>query len=177
MVRSALVPAVLVTLAGCGGGSHPPYVQPGPAPERRVESRELRSPDARSPFVTAGGGAWRCPSEERIQLAISADGEVSLSSPEMVLASVAPTRAVVNRACDRAAGAGGGAARTGARSGRVGASIVRCDVPPVVLVDFAAGDVTVRAAGGRYVAGAAVRAGQIGVAGYWGAGCAPVSGG
>ena len=173
----ALVPVVLATLAGCGGSPEPPDATPGPAPERRVVSGEVRSPDARSPFVTAGEGAWRCPSDERIQLALSAGGEVSLSSPAMVLASRGrPTRALVNRACDRAEAARG-AARTAARSGRVGSIIVRCDVPPVVLVDFGGGDLTVRTAGGRYVAGAAVRADRIGVAGYWGAGCAPLSGG
>ena len=108
MRRSAFVPAVLVTIAGCGGSPDPPDAPPDPPAERRAVSRELRSPDARSPFVTADDGTWRCPSAERIQLALSADGEVSLSSPAMVLASVAPTRAAVNRDCDRAAGGEGG---------------------------------------------------------------------
>jgi hypothetical protein len=172
MVRRALVPAVLVALAGCGGGSADPPDE-RPTPERRL-LRELRSPDARSPFVTADGGAWRCRTGGRLQLAVSADGEVSVATPVMVLASVAPTRALVNRACSRA---GGGARSDDASSGRVGALVVRCRVPEIVVVDLAGGDVIVRAARGRYVAGASVPGDRIGVAGYWGDGCAPVTAG
>jgi hypothetical protein len=172
MVRRALVPVVLVVLAGCVGGSgDPPEQRPGP--ERRVLLRELRSPDARSPFVPAGGGAWRCRTAGQLQLAVSADGAVSVATPVMVLASVSPARALVNRACSRGAG---DTRAGGARSGRVGALVVRCRTPEIVVVDFAGGDVTLRAPGGRYVAGAAVRPDRIGVAGYWGDGCAPVSG-
>jgi hypothetical protein len=133
MVRRALVPAVLVVLAGCGGGSGDPPEQ-RPAPERRVLVRELRSPDARSPFVTAGDGAWRCRSHGRVQLAVSAAGEVSVATPVMV----------------------------------------RCRAPGTVVVEFRGGDVTVRAdSSGRLLARAAVSSDRIGVAGYWGAGCAP----
>jgi hypothetical protein len=171
MVRSALVPAVLVVIAGCGGSSDGTEER-RPAPDRRFVSRELRSPDARSPFVPAAGGAWLCRSGGLIQLAIGAEGEVSLSTPVMVLASVAPTRALVNRACDRAPR--GAALRAGTRAGRVGAGVVRCRTPDEVLVDFDDGDVIVRAAGGRFLAGAAVRPDRISVAGYWGAGCDPV---
>ncbi len=164
------MPAGLVAVAGCGGSSDPPAERP--APERRIVSGELRSPDARSPFVPAGDGVWRCPTEQRIQLDISEDGEVSVSTPERVLASVAPTRAVVNRACDpgRPAAAPRAAAT---RTGRVGRTLVRCDLPPAVLVDFADGDVTLRTLGGRFLAGAAVDPDRLGVAGYWGPGCAP----
>jgi hypothetical protein len=173
MLRRTLVPVVLLGLAGCGGSSSdPPDQRPGP--ERRTLLRELRSPDARSPFVSAGTGAWRCRSGGRVQVSVSADGEVSITTPVMVLASVASRRTVVNRACERGAGGGG---RDGALSGRVGATVVRCRAPETVRVDFAGGDVTLRAAGGRYLAGAAVRPDGIGVAGYWGAGCAPVESG
>jgi hypothetical protein len=123
--------------------------------------------------VSAHGDAWRCRSGSRVQLAVSADGEVSVTTPVMVLASLAPTRALVNRACSRGAGR---MRPGGARSGRVGALVVRCRTPEIVVVDLAGGDVTVRTAGGRYLAGAAVRPDRIGVAGYWGAGCTPVSG-
>jgi hypothetical protein len=172
MTRRALVPALLVALAGCGGGSADPPEE-RPAPERRL-LRELRSPDARSPFVIADGAAWRCRTSGRLQLAVSAEGEVSVASPVMVLASVAPTRALVNRACSRA---GRGARPDEASNGRVGALIVRCRTPEIVVVDFAGGDVIVRASGGRYVAGASVPSDRIGVAGYWGDGCAPVTAG
>jgi hypothetical protein len=172
MVRRALVPAVLVVLAGCGGGSGDPPEQ-RPAPERRVPVRELRSPDARSPFVTAGDGAWRCRSHGRVQLAVSAAGEVSVATPVMVLASVAPTRALVNRACEPDAASGAGTP-PGMRGGRLGASVVRCRAPGTVVVEFRGGDVTVRAdSSGRLLARAAVSSDRIGVAGYWGAGCAP----
>ena len=50
--------------------------------------------------------------------------------------------------------------------------LIRCDVPGDVLVGFGGGDLTVRAAGGRFVAGAAIRADRVGVAAYLGAGCA-----
>jgi hypothetical protein len=172
MLRRALVPAVLVVLAGCGGGSGDPPDE-RPAPERRL-LRELRSPDARSPFVTAHGGAWRCRTGGRIQLAVSADGEVSVATPVMVLASVAPARALVNRACSRVRRGG----RSGeATAGRVGAVVVRCRAPELVVVDLAGGDVTVRADRGGYLVGASLPADRIGVAGYWGRGCAPVTAG
>ena len=174
LVRAGLAATVPVLLAGCGGSPDPPDATPGPAPDRRIATGELRSPDARSPFVSAGDGAWRCPSEGQVQLAVSADGEVSLATPGMVLGSLAPTRAVVNRACDRAPR---GAGRRDARSGRVGAVILRCRSPRAVLVDFGGGDLSVRAPGGSYLAGAAVRADRIGVAVYWGPSCAPLSGG
>lgn len=135
---------------------------------------ELRSPDARSPFVNAGESAWRCPTSGRIVLAIGADGDATLSVGDALLASVAPTRALVNRVCDRERGGGGVRARSGVRGGGLGATVVRCRAPGVVLVDFRGGDVTVHAAaGGRFLAAAAVRPDRIGVAGYWGDGCAP----
>ncbi|HTE64439.1 MAG TPA: hypothetical protein VK631_29055 [Solirubrobacteraceae bacterium] len=172
MIRPAVAAAVLVGLAGCGGASPDRRSAPAP-PDRHAVLGELRSPDARSPFVMAGGGAWHCATAGRLRLAISAEGAATLSIAGMVLASVAPTRAVVNRACER--GSGGGAMTTsGARGGGLGATVVRCRAPEVVIVDFRRGDLTVRAAGGgRFLAGAAVRPDRIAVAGYWGEGCAP----
>ena len=49
---------------------------------------------------------------------------------------------------------------------RIGGALIRCDVPGDVLVDFDAGDVTVRAPGGRFVAAAAISADRVGVAAY-----------
>jgi hypothetical protein len=175
VVRGALVASVLGALAGgCGGGSpEPPERTPGPGPpERRIATGELRSPDARSPFVPAGDGAWRCPTAARIQLALSPDGEVSVSTPGMVLTSVAPTRALVNRACDPVRLVAAPRTAGWARRGRVGATLVRCDAPRAVLVDFADGDVTLRAPDGRFLAAAAIGPSSPGVAGYWGSGCA-----
>jgi hypothetical protein len=135
---------------------------------------ELRSPDARSPFVNAGDGAWRCPTPGRIVLAIGADGDATVSVGDALLASVAPTRALVNRRCDREHAGGGVRAPSGARGGRLGATVVRCRAPGTVVVDFRGGDVIVRAdGGGRLLARAEVSSDRIGVAGYWGAGCAP----
>jgi hypothetical protein len=167
---------VTAALAGCGGGSDPPD-RAGPpdrraAPERRIVSGELRSPDARSPFVSAGDGVWRCPTDGRVQLALSLDGEVSLSTPAMVLSSIASTRALVNRACDPARRVAAPRATAELRRGRVGATLVRCDAPRAVLVDFAAGDVTLRDPGGRFLAAAAIGPSSPGVAAYWAAGCA-----
>jgi len=172
MVRSALVPAVLVALAGCGGGS-PDVPDERPAPDRPVVLGEVRSPDARSPLVRAGDGTWRCPTLGRIQLSISTDGEATLIG-DRALALVARTSTLVNRACERA-DAPAVPTRAGTRGGRLGASTLRCRAPAVVLVDLRGGDLTVRAgADARFLVRAAVRPDRIGVAGYWGAGCGPV---
>ena len=161
--------ATLVLLAGCGGS--PPAPEPAPpAPGSRVA--DLRTADARTPLVTAGAGTWRCATDGRIQLAISADGEASLTIVGRMLASVAPTRAVVHRVCERARPPAGGGS-DGARV-KVGAVVIRCTVPGEVLVGFQRGDLTVRAPGGRLVAAAAVRADRVGVAGYFGTGCEAV---
>jgi len=165
------VPAVLLALAGCGGSPDAPEERP--RPDRPVTFGELRSPDARSPLVPAGDGAWRCPTLGRLQLSISADGEATLIG-DRPLAVVARSRTLVNRACDRDGGAVAGT-RAGTRGGRFGASTLRCEAPAVVRVELRAGDLTVRAGGdARFLARAAVRPDRIGVAGYWGAGCAPV---
>jgi hypothetical protein len=162
---------VLAVLAGCGGSADVPDERP--APDRRVVFGELRSPDARSPFVAAGGAAWRCPTAGEIVLTMSDDGEATLTIDGMVLASVARTRAVVNRACERA-GERSPRAPAEPRGGRLGATVVRCRAPATVLVDFHAGDLTVRAHGrGRLLVRAAVRPDRIGAAGYWGEGCRP----
>ena len=172
MVRRALVPVAVLALAGCGGSHDVPDERP--SPDRRVAVGELRSPDARSPFVTAGDGAWRCPTGGQIVLAISVDGMATLSIGESLLASVAPSRALVNRRCERSPVAGA-CAPAGTRGGRLGATVVRCRAPGTVVVDFRDGDVTVRAdAGGRLLARGEVSSDRIGVAVYWGAGCAPV---
>jgi hypothetical protein len=169
MVRRAALAAVLLGLAGCGGSPDAPDERaPGP-PGRLGFAADLRSADARSPFVP-GGGAWRCATDGSLQLAISEQGEVAASIGGRMLASVSTARALVNRACDRTAPRGAGDGRPA--RGRVGAGVLRCSVPPVVVVDFAGGDVTVRTAGGRLLVAAAVRPGRAGVAAYWGDGCA-----
>jgi hypothetical protein len=173
MVRRALMPVVLVALAGCGGSPDVPDERP--RPDRPVTFGELRSPDARSQLVSAGeAGAWRCPTPGRVQLSISAEGEATLIG-DRPLALVARSRTLVNRACDRDRGGSARETRTGTLGGRIGASTLRCRAPAIVLVELRDGDLTVRAAGDeRFLARAAVRPDQIGVAGYWGAGCAPV---
>jgi hypothetical protein len=169
MPRPAAVAALLVVLAGCGGSADAPPPPPSPPPpsDRVVD---LRTADARTPLVAAGRGTWRCATDGRIEVAISAEGEASVTIDGRMLASVAPTRAAVHRICDRAApppARGDGGARV-----RVGGVLIRCDVPGDVLVGFRGGDLTVREPGGRFVAGAAIRADRVGVAGYLGATCA-----
>ena len=170
MLRVALAAVLALGLAGCGGSPDTPDERrPGPRGELGFAA-DLRSADARSPFVPAGSGAWRCATDGSLQLAISEQGEVAASIGGRTLASVSSARALINRACDRAARRGRGLGRP--PRGRLGASVLRCSVPPVVVVDFAGGDVTVRAPGGRFLAAAAVRADRVGVAAYWGAACA-----
>ena len=169
MLRPAAAAVLLVALAGCGGSpDRPPAPPPPPGGARIVD---LRSADARTPLLVAHGGTWRCATDGRIQLAISAEGEATLTIAGRLLASAAPTRSVVHRVCDRVRVPVGGSS-TGARV-RIGGVVIRCDVPGDVLVGFRGGDLTVRAAGGRFVAGAAIRADRVGVAGYLGDGCAP----
>lgn len=167
MPRPAAALLLLLALAGCGGSPDRPPTTP-PAGEANIV--DLRSADARSPLVAAHGGTWRCATDGRIQLAISAEGEATLTIDGRLLASVAPTRSVVHRVCDRVrapAGAGSHGARV-----RIGGALIRCDVAGDVLVGFDAGDLTVRAPGGRFVAAAAISADRVGVAAYLGAGCA-----
>jgi hypothetical protein len=167
MPRAVAAAALLLALAGCGGSPHRP---PAPPPPGGTGIVDLRSADARSPLVVARGGTWRCATDGRIQLAISAEGEATLAIDGRLLASVAPTRSVVHRVCDRVrAAARGGSA--GARV-RIGGVVIRCSVPGDVLVGFDHGDLTVRSPAGRFVAGAGIRADRVGVAGYLGRGCA-----
>src|SRR5688572_26500997 len=148
MMRRAAVAALVVGVAGCGGGAPDVPDEPRPNPPDRLGfAPDLRTADARTPFVLAGDGAWRCATDGSLQLAISEQGEVAASIGGRTLASVSSARALVNRACDRTERRAAGEKRPA--RGRVGAGILRCSVPPVVVVDFAGGDVTVRTAGGR----------------------------
>jgi hypothetical protein len=171
MRRAGLL--VVALIAGCGGAPDAPEERrPGPRPPERLGfASDLRTADARSPFVPAGDGAWRCATDGSMQLAVSDQGEVAASIGGRTVASVSSARALVNRACDR--GGPARAARGRPPRGRPGGGLVRCSVPPVVVVDFAGGDVAVHAPGGRFLAGAAVRSDRLGVAVYWGAGCSP----
>jgi hypothetical protein len=168
MLRAGLAAVLLAGLAGCGGSPDVPD-EPRPAPDRWRLAGDLRTADARSPLVHARGGAWRCATDGRVRLAISAQGEVAVSSGGRVLASVSSAPVLVNRACDRETGA---RARSRGGRGRLGATVVECRAPDVVVVDLAGGDVTVRAPGGRFLAGAAVNPERVGVASYWGEDCA-----
>jgi hypothetical protein len=167
MLRLVAAAVPLLALAGCGGSPGPPPAPPQAGAARIVD---LRSADARSPLLAAHAGTWRCATDGRIQLAISAEGEATLTIDGRLLASVAPTRSVVHRVCDRvrvAPGEGSAGAQV-----RIGGVVIRCDVPGDVLVGFDHGDLTVRSAAGRFVAGAAIRPDRVGVAGYLGGGCA-----
>ncbi len=168
MRRAALAAVLLSGLAGCGG-SDDAREQPRPAPPDRLGfAPDLRTADARSPFVLAGGAAWRCETGGRLWLAISEQGEVAASIGGRTLASVSAARGLINRACDRAPRP---RARGLPSQSRLGASMLRCSVPPAVVIDFDGGDVAVRAPAGRFVAGAAVRPDRVGVTSYWSGGC------
>jgi hypothetical protein len=169
MRRAALLAVALI--AGCGGGSPDVPDEPRPGPPVRLGFEpDLRTADARSPFVLAGDGVWRCATDGTLHLAISAQGEVAASIGGRTLVSISTARALVNRACDRTDRRVDGGDLPA--SGRVGAGVLQCVVPPVVIVDFGGGDVTVRAPSGRFLVAAAVRPDRVGVAAYWGDGCA-----
>jgi hypothetical protein len=158
-------------LAGCGGSGG----ERDTAPDRRdfgsrIVKGEVRTPDARSPFVR-GDGLWRCETSGSIDLRVSTDGLASLFVRGRLLASVAPARALINRSCS---------ARRPARLPPfraprvvVGESYLRCAVPRVVLVDMRDGDLTVRDPGrGRFLLGAAVAEQHLEPAGHWSVSCA-----
>ena len=130
---------------------------------------DLRSPDARSPLMRAEG-AWRCPAGSSALLQVGRYGTATLSSGGRPLAYVTGRRALIHRVCEPAAAAPG---RTGTPPfGRNGPGLLRCRASGALTVDFAAGDLTVRA-GRRFLAGAAVGAEHFGVARYWAAACRP----
>ena len=130
---------------------------------------DLRSPDARSPLMRAEG-AWRCPAGSSALLQVGRYGTAALSSGGRPLAYVTGRRALIHRVCEPAAAA---PARAGAPPfGRSGPGLLRCRAGGALTVDFAAGDLTVRA-GRRFLAGAAVGADHFGVARYWAAACRP----
>ncbi len=161
--------ALLAWATGCGHGGPPPVAERPPAAGRVVPD-ELRSPDTRSPLVP-GGGLWRCATPGRVELQISASGEATLSIAGRLLASVAPSRELVNRACERSEPRRLPALGT-PRVVKGGGSI-RCRAPAAVLVQFRDGDLLVRAAaGGRFLLGAAVSREHLDVAAYLAPGCA-----
>src|SRR5918998_4549780 len=178
MWRCALVLAS-VLLAGCGGGSGDGERRT-PAPEReeradRFVTGEVRTPDARSPLVQ-GHGLWSCETTGRIELRVDPQGLASLFMHGRLLASVAPSRSLVNRACFVEPGRRLPPFR--AAHSVAGESHLRCDVPATVLVDMRDGDLVVRDRGGaRFLLGAAVSAEHLEAAGHWSADCELAAGG
>ena len=159
-VRAAGTPAEVRTAGTpAEGGAAPRWIR-----------ADLRSPDARSPLMRAEG-AWRCPAGSSALLQVGRYGTATLSSGGRPLAYVTGRRALIHRVCEPAAAA---PARTGTPPfGRSGPGLLRCRAGGALTVDFAAGDLTVRA-GRRFLAGAAVGAEHFGVARYWAAACRPV---
>jgi hypothetical protein len=176
--RRALVLAS-VALAGCGGGpgdggERHPAPDGGEAP-RRFVTGEVRTPDARTPLVQ-GHGLWSCETTGRVELRVSPEGLATLFMRGRLLASVAPTRSLVNRACFVERGRRLPPFR--AAHSIAGGSHLRCDVPGEVLVDMRDGDLTVRAPGrARFLLGAAVSDVHLEPAGHWSAECERVRGG
>ena len=171
MWRRTLVLAS-VALAGCGGGPGDGERRAAPAPDeppRRFVTGEVRTPDARTPLVQ-GHGLWSCATTGRVELRVSPEGLASLFMRGRLLASVAPSRSLVNRACFVERGKRLPAFR--AAHSVAGASHLRCDVPGTVLVDLRRGDLIVRApAGARFLLGAAVSDEHLVAAGHWSADC------
>jgi hypothetical protein len=169
-VRRIALALASVALAGCGGSGGEREAPPDRTDfGSRVVKGEVRTPDARSPFVR-GKGLWRCETTGRIDMRVSPDGLASLFVRGRLLASVAPTRALINRSC------------TAQRPARlppfraprtvVGESYVRCAVPQAVLIDMRDGDLTVRAThGGRFLLGAAVSERHFEPTGHWSVSC------
>lgn len=168
MRRIALLLAT-VALAGCGGSGGEREAPPDRADfGSRVVRGEVRTPDARSPFVR-GRGLWRCETTGSIAMRVSRDGLASLFVRGRLLASVAPTRALINRSC------------TAQRPERLppfrapravaGESHVLCAVPQTVLIDMRDGDLSVRAVHGRFLLGAAVSEQHFEPAGHWSVSC------
>lgn len=157
-------------LAGCGGSGGERAAPPDQGDFRsRVVMGEVRTPDARSPFVR-GKGLWRCETTGSIDLRVSPDGLASLFVRGRLLASVAPTRALVNRSCSAQPPTRLPPFR--ALRAVAGESYVRCTVPQSVLVDLRDGDLTVRATGrGRFLLGAAVSEQHFEPAGHWSVNC------
>ena len=161
--------------AGAGATGTPAEPgRPGTAAEAgavapRWIGADLRSPDTRSPLMRAEG-AWRCPAGSSALLQVGRYGTAALISGGRPLAYMTGRRALIHRVCEPAASA---PARTGAPPfGRSGPGLLRCRAGGALTVDFAAGDLTVRA-GRRFLAGAAVGAEHFGVARYWAAACRP----
>jgi hypothetical protein len=176
MWRRALVLAS-VALAGCGGGADDGAERraaPGPEePPQRFVTGEVRTPDARTPLVQ-GHGLWSCETTGRIELRVSEEGLATLFMRGRLLASVAPTRSLVNRACFVERGRRLPPFR--AAHSVAGASHLSCDVPGVVLVDMRDGDLTVRAPGrARFLLGAAVSDVHLEASGHWSADCQEVA--
>src|SRR5918999_2537731 len=166
-------------LAGCGGASGDGERRQ-PAPEReerggRFVTGEVRTPDARSPLVQ-GHGLWSCETTGRIELRVDREGLASLFMHGRLLASVAPSRSLVNRDCFVEPGKRLPPFR--AAHSIAGESHLRCDVPGTVLVDMRDGDLTVREPGGaRFLLGAAVSEQHLEAAGHWSADCVLAAGG
>jgi hypothetical protein len=136
----------------------------------KVVTGEVRTPDARTPLVRAGG-LWRCETPGRVELRVSPDGLASLSLGGRLLASVSDDRALINRACTSERSAALPSFR--APRGIAGASRLSCRVPRHVLVDLRGGDLTVREPRrGGFLLGAAVSPDHLEAAGYWNGGCA-----
>jgi hypothetical protein len=160
-----LAPVLLGALGVCGcAGSSVERTDPPPVGPPHVVTGEVRTPDARNPLMRADG-VWRCETDGRIELRVSADGLASLSRGGGILASVTTRRALVNRSCTPLRGI----ALRAPRGARVaGPGRVRCRVPRAVVLDLRHGDLVVRQPRhGRFVAGAAVSLDHIAVAAYW----------
>jgi len=168
MLRGAFALLLTATLAGCLGSGPEPRTPA--ASTGRVMPGDVWSPDAHTPLRSATG-VWRCGAARRVELRVSEDGAATLSSGGQPLASVAPGRALVNRAC--ASHRPRALPPLRAPRARRGAGRLRCRAPRTVLVDLRDGDLIVLSGGAaRFLAGAAVSGEHFEVATYWSGRCA-----
>jgi hypothetical protein len=159
-----------VALAGCGGDGGERRAAPDRDERpRRFVTGEVRTPDTRTPLVQ-GHGLWSCETTGRIELRVSSEGLATLFMRGRLLASVAPSRSLVNRACFVERGERLPPFR--AAHSVAGESHLRCDVPGMVLVDMRDGDLIVREPDrARFLLGAAVSDRHLEAAGHWSADC------
>jgi hypothetical protein len=152
---AALVVVLLVALIGTLSDDPAPKPPADTILASWVVTGDVRTPDARSPLVRAEG-LWRCQTDGRVELWVSAEGQATLTRPRSPLVAAFRGRTLINRDCDAQHGQRA-LPPFRARTILPGNSHLNCHVPRSVLVELRDGDVIVRRTGsGDFLLGAAV---------------------